>query len=135
MVEKLALRLTVDPITLNRFCQSFGLAPEKIRQTGLLLDIRKIFPGTSVRLLKEVLEALHLHDLVELVEKAKPLELRPALSMTEIRNLPNASNRPTTIFSKAAVSIIDNWTDDGTVQTMFLKTLNHFLKPLMRGAK
>lgn len=108
MVRILVDRLTVDPITLDRFRQSFGLAPEKIHE--LLINIRKICPDTSVRLLKDVFEALHLYDLVELLEKAKPLELRPALSMTEIGKLPNASNRPTTIFSKVAVLIIDNWT-------------------------
>ena len=80
-------------------------------------------------MLKEVFGALHLYDLVELLERVtKPRTLHPALSLKEIENLQNASNRPTKFYSKAKVLIIHN--DDGIVSKnaekigTFFKALN-----------
>ena len=109
MVKQLTLRLEKDPVAQGRFYQSFGLVPEKMKNpTRLLRDIRKLFPDTSVSLLRDVFEALQLQDLVELLEKAKPLALHPALPLKEIEKLWNASNRPTKLINKAAVLIIDH---------------------------
>ena len=80
-------------------------------------------------MLKEVFGALHLYDLVELLERAtKPRTLHPALSLKEIENLQDASNRPTKFYSKAKVLIIHN--DEGIVGNnaekigTFFKALN-----------
>ena len=109
MVKQLTLRLEKDPVAQGQFYQSFGLVPEKMKYPTILLrDIRKLFPDTSVSLLRDVFEALQLQDLVELLEKAKPLALHPALPLKEIEKLWNAGNRPTKLLNKAAVLIIDH---------------------------
>lgn len=80
-------------------------------------------------MLKEVFGALHLYDLVELLERVtKPRTLHPALSLKEIETLQDASNRPTKFYNKAEVLIIQR--DEGVVGNnaekigTFLKTLN-----------
>ena len=76
------------------------------KSTGV--NIGKIFPDTPVKLLKEVFEALKLFDFAEFLEKAtKPRTLRPALPLKEIENLSNVNNRPTKVYSKAKVLIVD----------------------------
>ena len=88
-----------------------------------------MFPDTPIKMLKEVFGALHLYDLVELLERVtKPRTLHPALSLKEIENLQDASNRPTKFYSKAKVLIIHN--DEGIVGNnaekigTFFKALN-----------
>ena len=127
VTAELTYRLQNDPIALERFHQSFGLDPKKLYPERLRI-INELFPDTPVRLLKDVFEALQLYDLVELLEKAKPRALRPALPLREIGRLPNARNRPTTFYSKASVLIIDNSTgvSDDTAEKIesFFKALN-----------
>ena len=70
---------------------------------------------------------MQLYDLAELLDKAKPRTLRPALPLEEIGNLSNASNRPTTFYSKAAVLIIDptrSANDTAERMASFFKDLN-----------
>ena len=68
-----------------------------------------MFPDTPIKMLKEVFGALHLYDLVELLQRvSKPRTLHPALSLKEIENLQDASNRPTKFYSKAKVLIVHN---------------------------
>jgi len=104
VVAELTIRLQSDPIAQEQFYHSFGLG--KMHHSRVLRDISELFPDTPVRLLKDIFEALELYDLAELLEKAKPRSLRPALPQKEIGKLPNASNRPTTFYSKASVLII-----------------------------
>ena len=69
-----------------------------------------MFPDTPVKLLKEVFEALQLHDLIDLLEEGKPLAtrlLRPALRLQEIEKLRNSDDRPISYHSSVAVLIID----------------------------
>ena len=107
VTAELTSKLRSDPVTLERFYQSFGLDPKKLSARGLR-NIGEFFPDTPVKLLKEVFEALRLYDLVELLEKVtKPRTLRPALSLKEIEKLPNVSDRPTKFYSKAQVLIIE----------------------------
>lgn len=107
VTEELTSKLRSDPVTLERFYQSFGLDPKKLSARGLR-NIGEFFPDTPVKLLKDVFEALRLYDLVELLEKVtKPRTLRPALSLKEIEKLPNVSDRPTKFYSKAQVFIIE----------------------------
>ena len=76
------------------------------------MSIFELFPDTPVKLFEDVLEALQLYDLVELLSE-KPRKsrlgrsLRPALSLQEIEKLrKTADPRPTTYHSNVAVLII-----------------------------
>ena len=107
VTKELTSKLKSDQDILDRFYRSFGLDLMKLR-TQELVDIKDIFPDTPVKMLKDVFDALQLYDLAELLEKAtKPRTLRPALSLKDIEKLPTAENRPTKIFTKAEVLIID----------------------------
>ena len=109
MTEELTSRLNRNQDVLNQFYRSFGLDPD------LLYDVRdrrrnigKFFPDTPIKLLKEVFEALKLYDFAEFLEKAaKRWTLRPALPLKEIEKLSKVSNRPTKVYSKAKVLIVE----------------------------
>ena len=106
--EELTSKLNRNKDVLNRFYRSFGLDPDLLRDELDRRNIGKIFPDTPVKLLKEVFEALKLYDFAEFLEKAtKPRTLRPALPLKEIEKLSDASNRPTKVYSKAKVLIVD----------------------------
>ena len=106
--EELTSKLNRNKDVLNRFYRSFGLDPDLLHDELDRRNIGKIFPDTPVKLLKEVFEALKLYDFAEFLEKAtKPRTLRPALPLKEIEKLSDASNRPTKIYSKAKVLIVN----------------------------
>ena len=108
LTEELTSKLNRNKDVLNRFYRSFGLDPDLLHDELDRRNIGKIFPDTPVKLLKEVFEALKLYDLAELLEKAtKPRTLRPALPLKEIEKLSSPSNRPTKVYSKAKVLIVD----------------------------
>ena len=87
-----------------------------------------MFPDTPIKMLKEVFGALHLYDLVELLERVtKPRTLHPALSLKEIENLQDASNCPTKFYSKAKVLIINN---DGGIVGNNAEKIGTFFKAL-----
>ena len=108
LTEELTSKLNRNKDVLNRFYRSFGLDPDLLHDELDRRNIGKIFPDTPVKLLKEVFEALKLYDFAEFLEKAtKPRTLRPALPLKEIEKLSSASNRPTKVYSKAKVLIVD----------------------------
>ena len=108
LTEELTSKLNRNKDVLNRFYRSFGLDPDLLHDELDRRNIGKIFPDTPVKLLKEVFEALKLYDFAEFLEKAtKPRTLRPALPLKEIEKLSIVSNRPTKVYSKAKVLIID----------------------------
>lgn len=110
MTSELTSRLLRDPNALDRFYRSFGLNSTKFssRPRGQW-SITEFFPDTPIKMLKEVFGALHLYDLVELLQRvSKPRTLHPALSLKEIENLQDARNRPTKFYSKAKVLIVHN---------------------------
>ena len=108
VTEELTSRLNGNQDVLNRFYRSFGLDPDLLHDELDRRNIGKIFPDTPVKLLKEVFEALKLYDFAEFLEKAtKPRTLRPALPLKEIEKLSSVSNRPTKVYSKAKVLIVD----------------------------
>ena len=108
LTEELTSKLNSNKDILNRFYRSFGLDPDLLQDKLGRRNIGKIFPDTPVKLLKEVFEALKLYDFAEFLEKAtKPRTLRPALPLKEIEKLSDASNRPTKVYSKAKVLIVD----------------------------
>ena len=133
VTEELTFRLNRNKDIQNQFYRSFGLHPDLPYEE--LTNIRNIFPDTPVKMLKEVFEALQLFDFAELLEKAtKPRTLRPALPLKEIEKLSNVSNRPTKVYSKAKVLIIelcegpqtaaDNDRNDAERVGSFFKALN-----------
>ena len=108
LTEELTSKLNGNKDILNRFYRSFGLDPDLLYDQLDQRNIGKIFPDTPVKLLKEVFEALKLYDFAEFLEKAtKPRTLRPALPLKEIEKLSSVSNRPTKVYSKAKVLIVD----------------------------
>ena len=133
VTEELTFRLKRNKDIQNQFYRSFGLHLDLPYDE--LTNIRNIFPDTPVKMLKEVFEALQLFDFAELLEKAtKPRTLRPALPLKEIEKLSNVSNRPTKVYSKAEVLIIelcegpqtaaDNDRNDAERVGSFFKALN-----------
>ena len=127
MVEEIIHRISVDPDTKEKFCQSFGLDPKSLPHPKVLWHIREFFPDTPIKLLKDTFEALQLYDLVDFLEKAlKPRALRPALPLKEIEKLAIARNRPTTRYSKIAVLMVDERDSDDTGEKIenFFKLLN-----------
>ena len=106
--EELTSKLNRNKDILNRFYRSFGIDPDLLQGKLGRRNIGKIFPDTPVKLLKEVFETLKLYDFAEFLEKAtKPRTLRPALPLKEIEKLSDASNRPTKVYSKAKVLIVN----------------------------
>ena len=103
-------RLENDPLAKKWFYESFRL-PATYNISDVLDNISESFPDTPIKLLKDVFQALELHDLVEILEKAlKPRTLRPTLPLKEIKKMTNVSNRPTRFYNEAAVLIIDTGT-------------------------
>ena len=126
MTSELTSRLLRDPNALDRFYRSFGLNSTKFssRPRGQW-SITEFFPDTPIKMLKEVFGALHLYDLVELLQRvSKPRTLHPALSLKEIENLQDASNRPTKFYSKAKVLIEVIVSNNAEKIGTFFKALN-----------
>ena len=102
-------RLKRDEVAVRYISKSFGFDLEGPLLPEVILDI---FPDASVKLFKDVLDALQLYDLVELLSE-KPRKPRPGRSLTpalpfqEIEKLrKTADPRPTTYHSNVAVLII-----------------------------
>lgn len=102
VTKELSRSLELDQDVEKRVCQAFGLKLSPHRPDAMK-NIFELFPDTPVRLLRDVFEALQLYDLVELLEKAKPRSLRPALPLEEIRKLRKNGDCPTIYHSQAAV--------------------------------
>jgi len=106
----LSLRLQADDAALEKFYQFFGLKMGGWYQqydSFPLEEIKKMFPDTTVSVLKECFEVLRLYDLVEILEKVKPRSLRPAVSREQIEKLRRTDDRPTKYHSNVAVLIVD----------------------------
>ena len=111
VIEKLEGRLKNDRTAFKQICRSFGIDRSLFlslvnKFSGILI----MFPDTPVKLLKEVFEALHLYDLIDLLEEGKPRatrSLRPALRLQEVEKLRNPDDRPISYHSSVAVLIID----------------------------
>ena len=109
VTTELKCRLENDPLALKWFYESFGLSATNTI-SDILENISEFFPDTPLKLLKDVFQALELHDLVEILEKVKPRTLLPTLPLKEIKKMTNASNRPTRYYNEVAVLIIDTGT-------------------------
>ena len=85
LTTELMCRLENDPLAKKWFYESFGL-PVTYTISDVLENISEFFPDTPIKLLKDVFQALELHDLVEILERAlKPRTLRPTLPLKEIK--------------------------------------------------
>lgn len=107
LVKELTIRLQSDPVSLVQFCRSFGIDHKEMAYSRVLENMSRLFPDTPVKMLTDVTKVLQMYDLVDLLEKAKPRTLRPALPLTEMGQLLNPNNRETTFYSKVAVLILD----------------------------
>ena len=116
VTTELKCRLEKDPLALKWFYESFGLSAT-YTVSDILENISELFPDTPLKLLKDVFQALELHDLVEILEKVKPRTLRPTLPLKEIKKITNASNRPTRYYNEVAVLIIDTGTGQAHSKT------------------
>ena len=129
LTEELTSKLNRNKDVLNRFYRSFGLDPDLLHDELDRRNIGKIFPDTPVKLLKEVFEALKLYDFAEFLEKAtKPRTLRPALPLKEIEKLSSVGNRPTKVYSKAKVLIVDVCEACDTSADNDVETVGSFFK-------
>jgi len=105
VIRQLKSRLKGDHGATKLIYKSFGVPFQGS------INIFKLFRYTSVKLFKDVLEALQLYDLVELLEKPEKQQpvrsLRSALPLQEIEKLRKTTDpRPTTYHSNVAVLII-----------------------------
>ena len=105
---ELTARLDFDQVSRDMFYKSFGLDQHKVLYYLGMRQVIELFPDTPINLLKDVCKALQLYDLVDLLEKVKPRRLRPALPLKEMAKLMYDRNRPTTVYRKAKVLIIDD---------------------------
>ena len=123
VITEIQERLQRDPAAYKRVLQSFGINKYRSRLRNFS-SIFQLFPDTPVTMLKDVFEALQLHDLLELLEikSIKPhSSLQLAYTLDEIKKLNEVADLPTTYHSCGAVLII---TDDENVSNVSaIKTL------------
>ena len=76
----------------------------------MLHDIAEFFPDTPVKLLKYVFQAFQLYDFADMLEKVKSRAPRLSLPLKEMKK--NASERPSKVYSKVEVLMIEysDWT-------------------------
>ena len=117
VITEIQERLQRDPAAYKRVLQSFGINKYRSRLRNFS-SIFQLFPDTPVTMLKDVFEALQLHDLLELLEikSIKPhSSLQLAYTLDEIKKLNEVADLPTTYHSCGAVLII---TDDENVSNV-----------------
>ena len=117
VITEIQERLQRDPAAYKRVLQSFGINKYRSRLMNFS-SIFQLFPDTPVTMLKDVFEALQLHDLLELLEikSIKPhSSLQLAYTLDEIKKLNEVADLPTTYHSCGAVLII---TDDKNVSNV-----------------
>ena len=134
IIHELIERLQADEAALEKFHQFFGLKmgdryPFEDR-FPFIGEIKKLFPDTSVSVLKECFEALQLYDLAELLEKVKPRSLRPAVSPEQIEKLRRTDHRPTKYHSHVAVLVVDFTVEGDTFEREDVKKIETFFKDL-----
>ena len=134
IIVELSIRLQADEAALKNFYQFFGLKMgDRYPFEGrfpFIGEIKKLFPDTSVSVLKEGFEALQLYDLAELLEKVKPRSLRPAVSPEQIEKLRRADDRPTKYHSDFAVLVVDFTVEEDIVEREHVEKIETFFKGL-----
>ena len=128
VIRKLDFKLDMDYTAWEQICKSFGMSERTLeldpwqdefvrhkyfefrRATSEFSKILGMFSHVPVKLFKEVLEALQLYDLSDVLDEGKPRairSLRPVLSLQEIKKLRNSRDRPISYHSSVAVLIMD----------------------------
>ena len=124
VITEIQERLQRDPAAYKRVLQSFGINKYRSRLRNFS-SIFQLFPDTPVTMLKDVFEALQLHDLLELLEikSIKPhSSLQLAYTLDEIKKLNEVADLPTTYHSCGAVLIIaddENVSNVSAIKTFF----------------
>lgn len=124
VITEIQERLQRDPAAYKRVLQSFGINKYRLRLMNFS-SIFQLFPDTPVTMLKDVFEALQLHDLLELLEikSIKPhSSLQLAYTLDEIKKLNEVADLPTTYHSCGAVLIIaddENVSNVSAIKTFF----------------
>ena len=127
VTKELHQRLQANKAAMEKVSQFFGLRP--FLASGIT-DLKDLFPDTTVSVLKKCFEALRMYDLAEILEKARPRSLRPALSPEQIEKLWRAGDRPTKYHSNVAVLVVDHTVEEDIVEInseeieTFFKDLN-----------
>ena len=119
VISKIRERLASDDDALKRVLDSFGITKNQRLRFSDFSSIVKFFPDTPVTILKDVFEALQLHDLLELLEMKSAIKpqrsLQLAYTLDEIKKLNRVADLPTTYHSCGAVLI---FTDDENVSNV-----------------
>ena len=134
VTRELIGRLQADEAALEKFHQFFGLKlgewyPFEGR-SPFIGEIKRLFPDTTVSVLKECFEALQLYDLVEIMENVKPRSLRPAVSLEQVEKLRRADDRPTKYHSDVAVLVVDYSFKGDIVKREYAEKIETFFKDL-----
>ena len=118
-------RFKRDRDAFKRVLQSFRI-PKNPSRLSSFSSIVRLFPDTPVTMVKDVFEALQLHDLLELLESKsaiKPLNsLQLAYTLDEIKKLNEVAYLPTTYHSCGAVLILtddENVSNASAIKTFF----------------
>ena len=103
-------RLEADLLACKPIERSFGFPQSYPAFRSVIPSMLQYFPDTPVKMLLDVVEALQLYDLVDLLNQAMSRQrpegsLHLALTLDEISKLRNPENRPASYHSKAAVLI------------------------------
>lgn len=124
VISKIQNRLERDDDALKCVLRSFGVTTNQTTVRDPFHRIFEVFQDTPVTILRDVFEALQLHDLLELLEKSlKPhRSLQLAFTLDEIKKLNGVADFPTTYHSCGAVLIItddENVSDASGIKTFF----------------
>ena len=118
-------RFKRDRDAFKRVLQSFRI-PKNPSRLSSFSSIVRLFPDTPVTMVRDVFEALQLHDLLELLESKsaiKPLNsLQLAYTLDEIKKLNEVAYLPTTYHSCGAVLILtddENVSNASAIKTFF----------------
>ena len=137
VTHELIGRLQADEAALKKFHQFFGLKMGDWYPfeggSPLIGEIKRLFPDTTVSVLKECFEALQLYDLVEIMENVKPRSLRPAVSPEQIEKIRRADDRPTKYHSDVAVLVVDYSYKGHIVKREDAEKIKTFFKDLNSG--
>ena len=132
---ELSERLEFDLLACKAIERSFGFPQSYPAFRSLIPSMLHYFPDTPVKMLLDVVEALQLYDLVDLLNQAMSRQrsvgsLHLALTLDEISKLRNPENRPASYHSRAAVLIFTEDEHDACVIQVA-----KFFKDLDNGSK
>ena len=122
VIMELTQKINGDRAVLEKLTRVFGI--KHVFSFETFDRICEYFPGTTVGVLKECFEALQLYDLLDLLEKGRPLSLRLALSPEEVGKL--RDDRPTKYHTNVAVLVVNDSAETNSAEKIeaFFKDIN-----------